>query len=87
MWSNREEGPEPSSMSKKLLSGQMSAFDIWIESYIFVKRIVSANFICSAKFTLCFPAPKISTDLSYIEWEKQTCDDINRLYRAIGGRV
>lgn len=32
-------------------------------------------------------APKISTDLSYIEWEKQTCDDINRLYRAIGGRI
>ncbi|XP_036951391.1 methionyl-tRNA formyltransferase, mitochondrial isoform X1 [Acanthopagrus latus] len=32
-------------------------------------------------------APKISTSMSWIVWEEQTCDSIDRLYRAIGSRV
>ncbi|XP_070688510.1 methionyl-tRNA formyltransferase, mitochondrial [Pempheris klunzingeri] len=29
-------------------------------------------------------APKISTSMSWMVWEEQTCDQIDRLYRAIG---
>ncbi|XP_039985561.1 methionyl-tRNA formyltransferase, mitochondrial [Xiphias gladius] len=32
-------------------------------------------------------APKISTALSWMVWEEQTCDQIDRLYRAIGSRI
>ncbi|CAJ1048522.1 methionyl-tRNA formyltransferase%2C mitochondrial [Xyrichtys novacula] len=32
-------------------------------------------------------APKINTSMSWILWEEQTCDQIGRLYRAIGSRV
>ncbi|KAM9494864.1 methionyl-tRNA formyltransferase, mitochondrial [Clarias gariepinus] len=32
-------------------------------------------------------APKINSSLSWIVWEEQTCDQIDRLYRAIGSRV
>ncbi|KAB5525988.1 hypothetical protein PHYPO_G00146530 [Pangasianodon hypophthalmus] len=32
-------------------------------------------------------APKISSSLSWLVWEEQTCDQIDRLYRAIGSRV
>ncbi|XP_066511123.1 methionyl-tRNA formyltransferase, mitochondrial-like [Hoplias malabaricus] len=32
-------------------------------------------------------APKISSALSWLVWEEQTCDGIDRLYRAIGSRI
>ncbi|XP_026992737.2 LOW QUALITY PROTEIN: methionyl-tRNA formyltransferase, mitochondrial [Tachysurus fulvidraco] len=32
-------------------------------------------------------APKINSSLSWLVWEDQTCDEIDRLYRAIGSRV
>ncbi|XP_058237374.1 LOW QUALITY PROTEIN: methionyl-tRNA formyltransferase, mitochondrial [Hemibagrus wyckioides] len=32
-------------------------------------------------------APKINSVLSWLVWEEQTCDEIDRLYRAIGSRV
>ncbi|XP_062845797.1 methionyl-tRNA formyltransferase, mitochondrial [Trichomycterus rosablanca] len=32
-------------------------------------------------------APKISSSLSWLVWEEQTCDQISQLYRAIGSRV
>ncbi|XP_063046674.1 methionyl-tRNA formyltransferase, mitochondrial [Engraulis encrasicolus] len=32
-------------------------------------------------------APKISVSMSWLVWEDQTCDQINRLYRAIGSRI
>ncbi|KAM3850286.1 methionyl-tRNA formyltransferase, mitochondrial [Diretmus argenteus] len=32
-------------------------------------------------------APKISTSLSWVVWEEQTCDQIDRLFRAIGSRI
>ncbi|XP_056134413.1 methionyl-tRNA formyltransferase, mitochondrial [Lampris incognitus] len=32
-------------------------------------------------------APKIRSSLSWIVWEEQTCDQISRLYRAIGSRI
>ncbi|KAK2919637.1 hypothetical protein Q8A73_001841 [Channa argus] len=32
-------------------------------------------------------APKINTSMSWIVWEEQTCDQIARLYRAIGSRI
>ncbi|KAK3510144.1 hypothetical protein QTP70_026737 [Hemibagrus guttatus] len=32
-------------------------------------------------------APKINSALSWLMWEEQTCDEIDRLYRAIGSRV
>ncbi|XP_017314158.1 methionyl-tRNA formyltransferase, mitochondrial [Ictalurus punctatus] len=32
-------------------------------------------------------APKINSCLSWLVWEEQTCDQIDRLYRAIGSRV
>ncbi|XP_069543685.1 methionyl-tRNA formyltransferase, mitochondrial [Brachyistius frenatus] len=32
-------------------------------------------------------APKISTSMSWVVWEEQTCDQIDRLYRAIGSRI
>ncbi|XP_071344325.1 methionyl-tRNA formyltransferase, mitochondrial [Trachinotus anak] len=32
-------------------------------------------------------APKISTSMSCVVWEEQTCEQINRLYRAIGSRI
>uniref|UniRef100_A0A3Q1BGS0 Methionyl-tRNA formyltransferase, mitochondrial n=1 Tax=Amphiprion ocellaris TaxID=80972 RepID=A0A3Q1BGS0_AMPOC len=32
-------------------------------------------------------APKINTSMSWIVWEEQTCDQIDRLYRAIGSRI
>ncbi|TSK20034.1 Methionyl-tRNA formyltransferase, mitochondrial [Bagarius yarrelli] len=31
-------------------------------------------------------APKINSSLSWLVWEEQTCDQIDRLYRAIGSR-
>lgn len=32
-------------------------------------------------------APKINMTMSWMVWEEQTCDQIDRLYRAIGSRV
>ncbi|XP_068174458.1 methionyl-tRNA formyltransferase, mitochondrial [Antennarius striatus] len=32
-------------------------------------------------------APKISTSMSWMVWEEQTCDQIDRLYRSIGSRI
>ncbi|KAM4593279.1 methionyl-tRNA formyltransferase, mitochondrial isoform 1-T1 [Odontesthes bonariensis] len=32
-------------------------------------------------------APKISTCMSWLVWEEQTCDEISCLYRAIGSRI
>ncbi|KAM9832173.1 methionyl-tRNA formyltransferase, mitochondrial [Neosynchiropus ocellatus] len=32
-------------------------------------------------------APKINSSMSWVMWEEQTCDQIDRLYRAIGCRV
>ncbi|KAK2853400.1 hypothetical protein Q5P01_006061 [Channa striata] len=32
-------------------------------------------------------APKINTSISWIRWEEQTCDQIARLYRAIGSQI
>ncbi|XP_028439480.1 methionyl-tRNA formyltransferase, mitochondrial [Perca flavescens] len=32
-------------------------------------------------------APKINASMSWIVWEEQTCDQIDRLYRAIGSRI
>uniref|UniRef100_I3KBC1 Methionyl-tRNA formyltransferase, mitochondrial n=1 Tax=Oreochromis niloticus TaxID=8128 RepID=I3KBC1_ORENI len=32
-------------------------------------------------------APKIKTSMSWIVWEEQTCDQIDRLYRAVGSRI
>ncbi|XP_048886574.1 methionyl-tRNA formyltransferase, mitochondrial [Brienomyrus brachyistius] len=32
-------------------------------------------------------APKISTSMSWIVWEEHTCDQIDRLFRAIGSRI
>lgn len=32
-------------------------------------------------------APKISKSMSWMVWEEQTCDQIDRLYRAIGSRI
>ncbi|XP_034536866.1 methionyl-tRNA formyltransferase, mitochondrial [Notolabrus celidotus] len=32
-------------------------------------------------------APKIDKSMSWIVWEEQTCDQISRLYRAIGARI
>lgn len=32
-------------------------------------------------------APKITTSLSWVLWEEQTCQQIDRLYRAIGSRI
>ncbi|XP_008281646.1 methionyl-tRNA formyltransferase, mitochondrial [Stegastes partitus] len=32
-------------------------------------------------------APKINASMSWILWEEQTCDQIDRLYRAIGSRI
>lgn len=32
-------------------------------------------------------APKISISMSWLVWEEQTCDQISRLYRAIGSRI
>ncbi|XP_044045069.1 methionyl-tRNA formyltransferase, mitochondrial isoform X2 [Siniperca chuatsi] len=32
-------------------------------------------------------APKISMSMSWMVWEEQTCDQIDRLYRAIGSRI
>ncbi|KAM6943538.1 methionyl-tRNA formyltransferase, mitochondrial [Xenentodon cancila] len=32
-------------------------------------------------------APKINTSMSWMVWEKQTCDEVERLYRAIGTRI
>ncbi|XP_062379931.1 methionyl-tRNA formyltransferase, mitochondrial [Sardina pilchardus] len=32
-------------------------------------------------------APKISVSMSWLVWEDQTCDQIDRLYRAIGSRI
>ncbi|XP_026149526.1 methionyl-tRNA formyltransferase, mitochondrial isoform X2 [Mastacembelus armatus] len=32
-------------------------------------------------------APKIKTSISWVKWEEQTCDQIDRLYRAIGFRI
>ena len=37
VWSHREEGPGHCSISKKLLSVQISTFDILVESYIGVR--------------------------------------------------
>lgn len=39
--------------------------------------------------THSFPptAPKINKSMSWMVWEEQTCDQIDRLYRAIGSRV
>ncbi|XP_025754168.1 methionyl-tRNA formyltransferase, mitochondrial isoform X3 [Oreochromis niloticus] len=34
-----------------------------------------------------FAAPKIKTSMSWIVWEEQTCDQIDRLYRAVGSRI
>ncbi|XP_059208816.1 methionyl-tRNA formyltransferase, mitochondrial [Centropristis striata] len=31
-------------------------------------------------------APKISTSMSWVVWEEQTCDQIDRMYRAIGAK-
>ncbi|KAM9366658.1 methionyl-tRNA formyltransferase, mitochondrial [Symphorus nematophorus] len=32
-------------------------------------------------------APKINSSVSWVVWEEQTCDQIDRLYRAIGSRI
>ncbi|XP_036440388.1 methionyl-tRNA formyltransferase, mitochondrial [Colossoma macropomum] len=32
-------------------------------------------------------APKISSSLSWLIWEEQTCEEIGRLFRAIGSRI
>ncbi|CAB1452932.1 unnamed protein product [Pleuronectes platessa] len=32
-------------------------------------------------------APKVSGSMSWMVWEEQTCDQIDRLYRAIGSRI
>lgn len=32
-------------------------------------------------------APKFNSSLSWVVWEEQTCDQIDRLYRAIGSRI
>uniref|UniRef100_A0A672IFW0 Methionyl-tRNA formyltransferase, mitochondrial n=1 Tax=Salarias fasciatus TaxID=181472 RepID=A0A672IFW0_SALFA len=32
-------------------------------------------------------APKITKSMSWVLWEEQTCDQIDRLYRAIGSRI
>ncbi|XP_018618696.2 methionyl-tRNA formyltransferase, mitochondrial [Scleropages formosus] len=32
-------------------------------------------------------APKINTSMSWVQWEEQTCDEIGRLFRAIGSRI
>lgn len=32
-------------------------------------------------------APKIHPSMSWMVWEEQTCDQIDRLYRAIGSRI
>ncbi|XP_029354281.1 methionyl-tRNA formyltransferase, mitochondrial [Echeneis naucrates] len=32
-------------------------------------------------------APKIKNSMSWLVWEEQTCDQIDRLYRAIGSRI
>ncbi|XP_037608269.1 methionyl-tRNA formyltransferase, mitochondrial [Sebastes umbrosus] len=32
-------------------------------------------------------APKISTSMSWVVWEEQTCDQIDRLYRAVGSWI
>ncbi|KAM9317542.1 methionyl-tRNA formyltransferase, mitochondrial isoform 2-T2 [Pholidichthys leucotaenia] len=32
-------------------------------------------------------APKIRTSMSWLVWEEQTCEQIERLYRAIGSRI
>ncbi|XP_068615634.1 methionyl-tRNA formyltransferase, mitochondrial-like [Brachionichthys hirsutus] len=32
-------------------------------------------------------APKVSTSMSWVLWEEQTCDHIDRLYRSIGSRI
>ncbi|XP_051236071.1 methionyl-tRNA formyltransferase, mitochondrial isoform X2 [Dicentrarchus labrax] len=32
-------------------------------------------------------APKINTSMSFVVWEEQTCDQIDRLYRSIGFRI
>ncbi|KAL1007518.1 hypothetical protein UPYG_G00087850 [Umbra pygmaea] len=32
-------------------------------------------------------APKISTSMSWVSWEEQTCDQIDCLFRAIGSRI
>ncbi|XP_054627086.1 methionyl-tRNA formyltransferase, mitochondrial [Dunckerocampus dactyliophorus] len=32
-------------------------------------------------------APKISSSMSWVVWEEQTCEQINRLYRAIGYKI
>lgn len=36
---------------------------------------------------LCLKAPKIDSLMSWMVWEEQTCDQIDRLYRAIGSLV
>ena len=38
VWSHREEGPGHCSISKKLLSAQISTFDISVESYVQKKK-------------------------------------------------
>ncbi|TKS70372.1 Methionyl-tRNA formyltransferase, mitochondrial [Collichthys lucidus] len=32
-------------------------------------------------------APKLNTSMSWMVWEEQTCDQIDRLYRALGSRM
>ncbi|KAF7212957.1 methionyl-tRNA formyltransferase, mitochondrial isoform X1 [Nothobranchius furzeri] len=32
-------------------------------------------------------APKINTNMSWVFWEEQTCNQVTRLYRAIGSRI
>ncbi|XP_036390807.1 methionyl-tRNA formyltransferase, mitochondrial isoform X1 [Megalops cyprinoides] len=32
-------------------------------------------------------APKINTVMSWVDWEEQTCEQIGRLFRAIGSRI
>lgn len=32
-------------------------------------------------------APKVNTSMSWMVWEEHTCDQIDRLYRAIGSRI
>ncbi|KAL4613258.1 methionyl-tRNA formyltransferase, mitochondrial [Arapaima gigas] len=39
-----------------------------------------------SKYGVTF-APKINTAMSWIQWEAQTCDEIGRLFRAIGSRI
>lgn len=51
-----------------------------------LKNIMKKEFE-QLRHIFCMKAPKINSSMSWMVWEEQTCDQIDRLYRAIGSRV